>query len=83
MWEKIGYHWMWQKYSHIWYWYYPMWQWNCEMWKNNNGITKCDKNTIISEVSISQCDNWIVKCEKKNRVLSNDKSTVKCDVGTA
>ena len=50
----------------------------------NKGTTTCDKRTIKFDIGIAQCDNRIVKCEKKNKGTTKcDKRTVKCDVGTA
>ena len=42
------------------------------MWKKNKGIIKYDKSTIIRDVGIVQCEDSIIKCEKKKiRELQN------------
>ena len=48
------------------------------MWEKNNGIRKCDRNTIRCDIGttqcdvvIAQCDNKTIKYEKKIRVLLN------------
>ena len=38
---------------------------------------------VKSNVDTGQYDNGIVKCEKKKGTTECDKSTVRCDVGTA
>ena len=39
---------------------------------------------IKFDVGTTQCDNGTIKCEKKNKGITEcDKSTVKCDIGTA
>ena len=49
-----------------------MWGWYHQMWKKKKkGITKCDKSTVIYDVSITQCEDGIIKCEKKIRELEN------------
>ena len=54
------------------------------MWEKNKRTTKCDKNTIIYDVSTTQCTDGTIKCEKKNKgTIECDKNTVTCDVGTA
>ena len=35
------------------------------------GTIECDKSTVAFDVGIAQCDNEIVKCEKKIRVQLN------------
>ena len=45
-----------------------MWEKNketikCE--KKNKETTKCEKRTVICDVGIAQCEDEIVKCEKK------------------
>ena len=50
--------------------------------KKNNGTTECDKSTITCDVSTTQYDDGIIKCEKKKkRITECDKRTVTCDVG--
>ena len=66
---------MWQK-CYMWYWYNPMWQRNLQIWENNNnnnnnnnkGITEYDKSIVTCDVGTVQCDNRIVKYEKKIRI---------------
>ena len=41
----------------------------CE--KKNNGTTECDKSIIIRDVGIAQCEDGIIKYEKKIREPSN------------
>ena len=54
----------------------------CE--KKNNGTTKCDKSTVISDASNAQYDSRTVKCEKKKKDSTKcDKSTIRFDVGIA
>ena len=39
---------------------------------------------VTCDVGATQCDNEIVKCEKKNKGTTKyDKSTIICDVGIA
>ena len=46
-------------------------------------ITECDKGMVKSDVGTAQCNNEIIKCDKKKRRYAKCyKSTVKCDVGT-
>ena len=35
------------------------------MWGKKKGITKCYKRTVICDVETAQCEDEIVKCEKK------------------
>ena len=35
------------------------------MWEKSKGITKCDKRTVTCDVGHAQCDDEIVKYEKK------------------
>ena len=43
---------------------------NYQMWKkNNNGPTKCEKSTVISNVGITQCDDEIVKTWRKKIIV--------------
>ena len=35
------------------------------MWGEKKEITKYDKRTVICDVETAQCDDEIVKCEKK------------------
>ena len=35
------------------------------MWEKSKGITKCDKRTVTCDVGPAQCDDEIVKYEKK------------------
>ena len=43
---------------------------NYQMWKkNNNGPTKCEKSTVISNVGITQCDDGIVKTWRKKIIV--------------
>ena len=39
--------------------------------KKNKGITKCDKSTTTYNAGTAQCDDGIVKCEKKIRESPN------------
>ena len=43
---------------------------NCQMWKKkNNGPTKSEKSTVISNVGITQCDDGIVKTWRKKIIV--------------
>ena len=33
--------------------------------KKNKGTIECDKSTVTWDIGIAQCNNGIVKCEKK------------------
>ena len=33
--------------------------------KKNKGITECDKSTVTFDVGTGQCEDGIIKCEKK------------------
>ena len=39
--------------------------------KKNKGTTECDKSTITSDVCTAQCEDGIIKYEKKIREPSN------------
>ena len=39
--------------------------------EKKNCTTKCDKSIVRGDVGTTQCNNRIVKCEKKNRVPPN------------
>ena len=39
--------------------------------KKNKGITECDKSTVIYDVDTIQCENGIIKYEKKIKVPLN------------
>ena len=52
--------------------------------KINKETTEYNKNTITCDVTITQCEENIIKCEKKNKGITEcDKSTVTCDIGIA
>ena len=44
------------------------------------GTTKCDKSTVKCYVDTAECDNGIIKHEKKKK--ENKKGTTKCDKRT-
>ena len=53
------------------------------MWEKSKGTTKCEKRAVICNVETAQCEDEIVKCEKKNKGTTKcDKRTVTCDVKT-
>ena len=54
------------------------------MWekKKKKRTTKYDKNTVICNVDIAQCEDSTIKCDKKG-TIECDKSTVTCGVGIA
>ena len=35
------------------------------MWEKSKGTTECEKITITCNVGTAQCENEIIKCEKK------------------
>ena len=41
------------------------------MWEKSKGTTKCEKKTITYNVGTIQCEDEIVKCEKKVREQPN------------
>ena len=41
------------------------------MLEKKKKTTQCDKSTVTYDVSAVQCDNGIVKCEKKIKVPPN------------
>ena len=41
------------------------------MWEKSKGTTKCEKRTITFDVGTAQCEDKIVKCDKKVRKLPN------------
>ena len=46
--------------------------------------TECDKSTVTYDVGIAQCEDGVIKCEKKHkRTIECDKSRITCDVGIA
>ena len=49
--------------------------------RKKQGTTKCDKSTIIYDISASY-DNGNIKYEKNKGTIEFDKSTVTCDVNT-
>ena len=52
--------------------------------RKNKGTTECDKSTITYDVSIAQCEEGTIKCEKKIKRTTNcDKSTITCDISFA
>ena len=61
---------MWQKYSHT-----DVGTVQCDdelsnvKKNNNNGPTKCEKSTVISNVGITQCDDGIVKTWRKKIIV--------------
>ena len=44
---------------------------NRQMWEKSKGTTKCEKRTITFDVGTAQCEDEIVKCDKKVRKLPN------------
>ena len=50
----------------------------CE--KKNNGTTKCDKSTVISDASNAQYDSRTVKCEKKKKKILPNVTKVQSDL---
>ena len=71
MWEKkYGNYRMWQKYGHT-----DVGTVQCDdelsnvKKKKNNGPTKSEKSTIISNVGITQCDDGIVKTWRKKIIV--------------
>ena len=54
------------------------------MWEKSKGTIKCEKRIVTYDVRTAQCEDGIVKCEKKRKGITKfEKRTVKCDVGTA
>ena len=54
------------------------------MWEKSKGTIKCEKRIVTYDVRTAQCEDGIVKCEKKRkRITKFEKRTIKCDVGTA
>ena len=53
----------------------------CE--EKNKETTEYNKSTITCDVGTTQCEDSIIKCEKKKGTIECDKSTVTYDVGTA
>ena len=51
--------------------------------RKNTRTAEYDKNIVTCDVSITQCEDSTIKCEKKKRTIKCDKSTVTCDVSTA
>ena len=52
--------------------------------KNSKGTTKCKKKTVTFDIGTAQCEDGIVKCEKKSKGITKcEKRTITCDVGTA
>ena len=41
---------------------------NVKKKNNNKGTTECNKSTIAYDVCTAQCDNGIVKCDKKKKI---------------
>ena len=52
--------------------------------RKNKRTTECDKSTVTYDVDIAQCEDDIIKCEKKKKkeTTEYDKSTIICDIGT-
>ena len=50
--------------------------------RKNKGTTECDKSTITYDVSTIQCEDGIIKCEKKNGSTKYGKNTIICDIDT-
>ena len=51
-----------------------MWEWNRQMWENKSKrTTQCEKRTVTYDVKTAQCDDEIVKYEKKVREPPNVK----------
>ena len=54
------------------------------MWEKNKGTTEYDKSIVICDVDTAQCEDDIIKYEKKKKGTTEcDKSTFTCDVNTA
>ena len=53
------------------------------MWEKSKRNTKCEIRFVACNVGTTQCENETVKCEKKNKEITEyDKRTFTCDVGT-
>ena len=51
--------------------------------KKKRGTIECDKSIVTCDVGTAQCEDGIIKCEKKNKGTTDcDKSTVTCDFST-
>ena len=51
--------------------------------RKNKETIECDKSIVTCNVGTTQCENDIIKCEKKNKeTIECNKSIVTCDVGT-
>ena len=42
-----------------------MWDWYHKIEKKKKGTNECDKNTVTDDVGTAQCEDGIIKCEKK------------------